>query len=208
MTFAPKSILKTSFAALLATIALSLAPAFAEGQVEILHWWTTGGGAVAVSKYKEALAKAGVTWKDVAGAGNENQRTLLRTRVMKGAAPAAGEVAADIKQFAGDKDKLFDLSAVAAEGKWDAVLPPVIQAYVKMGCASNVDIPLNVQRMSAMWVSAAALKKVGATEAPKAWDEFFALADKAKAAGITPFARGNNQVLGEPRRGVSMPQLV
>ena len=40
------------------------------------------------------------------------------------------------------------------------------------------------------------LNKLGAKEAPKTWEEFFVLADKAKAAGIQPIAWGNGQVVG------------
>jgi glucose/mannose transport system substrate-binding protein len=155
-----------------------------EQSVEVLHWWTTGGTAAAAAKLKEAATAKGVIWKDVAVAGNENQRTLLRTKVMKGDAPGAAQVTTDLEQFADQRDKLFNLNEIAKEQNWDAVLPKVIQDYV------------NVHRMSILYTSQAALKKLGATESPKSWDEFFALADKAKAAGITPFAWGNNMVIG------------
>ena len=182
--------------AIAAAITISFGAAQAQDSVEVLHWWTTGGTAAAAAKLKEAAAASGVQWKDVAVAGNENQRTLLRTRVMKGDAPGAAQIVTDINQFADAKDKLFDLNAIAKEGNWDAVLPKVIQDYVKVGSGNYVGVPLNAHRMSAMFVSGAALKKLGAKDAPKTWDEFFVLADKAKAAGITPFAWGNNMVIG------------
>ena len=177
-------------------VAVTSATAMAQEQLEVLHWWTTGGTAAAAAKLKEAAAAKGVNWKDVAVAGNENQRTYLKTRVMKGDAPGAAQITTDIQQFADSKDKLFDLNAIAKEGNWDAVLPKVIQDYVKVGSGNYVGVPLNAHRLSAMFVSTSALKKVGANEAPKTWDEFFALADKAKAAGVTPFAWGNNMVIG------------
>jgi glucose/mannose transport system substrate-binding protein len=166
-----------------------------DGSVEVLHWWTTGGTAAAAAKLKEAALAAGVNWKDVAVAGNENQRTLLRTKMMKGDAPGAAQIVGDIEQFADQRDKLFDLNAIAKEQNWDAVLPKVIQDYVKVGSGYYAAVPLNVHRLSVMYVNVALLNKLGAKEAPKTWDEFFVLADKAKAAGINPIAWGNPMVM-------------
>lgn len=165
------------------------------GSVEVLHWWTTGGTAAAAAKLKEAAAAAGLEWKDVAVAGNENQRTLLRTKLMKGDAPGVAQIVGDIEQFADQRDKLFDLSAIAKEQNWDAVLPAVIQDYVKVGSGVYAAVPLNVHRLSVMYINVPLLHKLGAKEAPKTWDEMFVLADKAKAAGIQPFAWGNAQVM-------------
>jgi glucose/mannose transport system substrate-binding protein len=166
-----------------------------DGSVDVLHWWTTGGTAAAAAKLKEAAVAAGVNWKDVAVAGNENQRTLLRTKMMKGDAPGVAQIVGDIEQFADQRDKLFDLNAIAKEQNWDAVLPKVIQDYVKVGSGYYAAVPLNVHRLSVMYVNVPLLNKLGAKEAPKTWDEFFALADKAKAAGINPIAWGNPMVM-------------
>jgi glucose/mannose transport system substrate-binding protein len=164
--------------------------------VEVLHWWTAGGTAAAVAKYKEAAKAAGVDWKDVAIAGDGNQRTLLRSRVMKGDAPAAAQISMDLVEYGDDASRLYPIDDIAKAGNWDAVLPAAVQKFVKMGGTSYVAVPLNIHRQSIMFVSDAALKKIGATAPAKDWDEFFAQADKAKAAGITPFAWGNPQVLG------------
>lgn len=91
--------------------------------VEVLHWWTTGGTAAAAAKLKEAAQAAGVEWKDVAVAGNENQRTLLRTKLMKGDAPGVAQIVGDIEQFADQRDKLFDLTPIAREQKWTMCCP-------------------------------------------------------------------------------------
>lgn len=172
--------------------------------VEVLHWWTTGGTAAAAAKLKEAAQAAGVEWKDVAVAGNENQRTLLRTKLMKGDAPGVAQIVGDIEQFADQRDKLFDLTPIAREQKWDDVLPKVIQDYVKVGSGTYAAVPLNVHRLSVMYVNVPLLNKLGAKTAPKTWDEFFALADKAKAAGIQPIAWGNAQVMSVVFNQVAM----
>jgi glucose/mannose transport system substrate-binding protein len=181
--------------ALAAAALFAAAAAQAQQTVEVLHWWTTGGTAVAAAKLKEAAQAAGVTWKDVAVAGNENQRTLLRTKLMKGDAPGVAQIVGDIEQFADQRDKLFDLSAIAKEENWDAVLPKVIQEYAKIGSGQYAAVPLNVHRLSVMYTNKAVLDKLGEKQAPTTWDDFFRVADKAKAAGINPIAWGNPQVI-------------
>ena len=181
--------------AVAAAALFAAAAAQAQQTVEVLHWWTTGGTAVAAAKLKEAAQAAGVTWKDVAVAGNENQRTLLRTKLMKGDAPGVAQIVGDIEQFADQRDKLFDLSAIAKEENWDAVLPKVIQEYAKIGSGQYAAVPLNVHRLSVMYTNKAVLDKLGEKQAPTTWDEFFRVADKAKAAGINPIAWGNPQVI-------------
>ena len=50
------------------------APSFAD-EVEVLHWWTSGGEAAALDVLKKNLESQGVTWKDmpVAGGGGEQR---------------------------------------------------------------------------------------------------------------------------------------
>lgn len=183
--------------AAVAAIALVAGPASAQqNTVEVLHWWTAGGTAAAVGKLKDAAKAAGVEWKDVAIAGDGNQRTLLRARVMKGDAPAAAQISMDLNEYAEDPARLYSVDAIAKAGNWDAVLPAAVRDFVKLSGPSYVAVPLNIHRQSIMFVSDAALKKIGASAPPANWDEFFAQAEKAKAAGLTPFAWGNNQVLG------------
>ncbi|MFT6303577.1 MAG: glucose/mannose transport system substrate-binding protein, partial [Granulosicoccus sp.] len=65
-------------------------PAIA-ADVEVLHWWTSGGEAAALEVLKQDLETQGVGWKDmpVAGGGGEAAMTTLRARVTAGNAPTA-----------------------------------------------------------------------------------------------------------------------
>src|SRR5439155_19983311 len=51
-------------------------------------------------------------------------------------------------------------------------------------------VPVNIHRANVLWYNKALFTKAGITAAPTTWDEFFATADKLKAAGITPVALG------------------
>jgi len=46
-------------------------------EVQMLHWWTSGGEAAALNVLKQDLAKEGYAWKDVpvAGGGGEGAMT-------------------------------------------------------------------------------------------------------------------------------------
>ncbi|WP_418132037.1 ABC transporter substrate-binding protein (plasmid) [Variovorax sp. 375MFSha3.1] len=178
----------------LACAAATLVPSFvhAAETVEVIHWWTSSSETAAVGKFKEAASKRGLVWKDLAVGGGDNQRILLKARVGKGTPPDAAQINADVRSYAANRDNLANLDEVAAKGKWDEVLPEPLRRFARQGGKSYVAVPVNVHRQNVMWINAEALKKLGATSAPKTWDEFFALADKAKAAGMVPLAMGDD----------------
>ena len=57
-------------------------------EVQMLHWWTSGGEAAALNVLKQDLAKEGYAWKDVpvAGGGGEGAMTALKAMVAAGKA--------------------------------------------------------------------------------------------------------------------------
>lgn len=76
-----------------AIAALTITAAHAE-EVEVLHWWTSGGEAAAVSVLQQTLQGQGVDWIDmaVAGGGGEAAMTTLRARVVAGDPPTAAQM--------------------------------------------------------------------------------------------------------------------
>ena len=78
---------------LLATAAVVTLAAHA-GEVEVLHYWTSGGEAKSAAALKSTLQSKGHTWKDfaVAGGGGDNAMTVLKSRVVSGNAPAAAQI--------------------------------------------------------------------------------------------------------------------
>ncbi|CAE6836008.1 ABC transporter substrate-binding protein [Paraburkholderia nemoris] len=161
---------------------------WAAESVQVMHWWTSGSEAAAVEKYKSALAARGVEWKDAAVGGGDNERLLLKARVVKGDPPDAAQVTADVLTYASNQNNLVDLTAVATSGKWDAALPDMVRRYATMGGKNYVVVPVGINRQNVMWISADGLKKIGASAPPRTWNEFFAMADKARAAGMQPLA--------------------
>lgn len=159
-------------------------------EVEVLHYWTSGGEAKSLVELKNILESKGVDWKDfaVAGGGGENAMTVLKTRAVAGNAPTAAQIKGPTIQEWGDEGTLADINEVAVKEGWDALLPSVVSDVMKFE-GKYVAAPVNVHRVNWMWSNPEVFKKAGAT-LPTTWDEFFVAADKIKAAGMTAVAHG------------------
>jgi len=161
------------------------------GEVEVLHWWTSGGEAKSVGELKTIMQEKGNTWKDfaVAGGGGDNAMTVLKSRVVAGNPPAAAQIKGPAIQEWAAEGVLADLTSVATAEKWDLLLPGVVADGMKYK-GKYVAAPVNVHRVNWMWANNAVLKKAGVAGAPKTWDEFFAAAEKVKKAGLIAVAHG------------------
>ena len=165
------------------------APSFAE-EVEVLHWWTSGGEAAALDVLKKNLEAQGVTWKDmpVAGGGGEQAMTALRARVTAGNPPTAVQALGfDITDWA-KQGVVGDLGEVATKENWDAVVPAALQAFSKYD-GKWIAAPVNVHSTNWVWINKKALDAAGG-KAPESWDELIAVLDKMKANGISPIGHG------------------
>ena len=165
------------------------APSFAE-EVEVLHWWTSGGEAAALDVLKKNLEAQGVTWKDmpVAGGGGEQAMTALRARVTAGNPPTAVQALGfDITDWA-KQGVVGDLGEVAAKENWDAVVPAALQAFSKYD-GKWIAAPVNVHSTNWVWINKKALDAAGG-KAPESWDELIAVLDAMKANGISPIGHG------------------
>ena len=102
-------------------------------EVEVLHWWTSGGEAAALEVLKKKLESQGITWKDmpVAGGGGEAAMTALRARVTAGNPPTAVQALGfDITDWA-KQGVLANLNEVADKEGWDKVIPAAPQKFAK-----------------------------------------------------------------------------
>jgi glucose/mannose transport system substrate-binding protein len=175
----------TTAAALVMTTSLAMAE-----DVEVLHWWTSGGEAAALNVLKDDLAGKSIGWVDmpVAGGGGEAAMTALRARVTAGDPPTAVQMLGfDILDWAGE-GALGDLSAVASAEGWDAVVPTALQAFSKAD-GKWIAAPVNVHSTNWVWINKAALDAAGG-KAPETWEELVAVLDAMKANGITPLGHG------------------
>lgn len=161
------------------------------GEVEVLHYWTSGGEAKSVAELKKIMEAKGHVWKDfaVAGGGGDNAATVLKSRVVSGNPPAAAQIKGPAIQEWAAEGVLANINAVAQAEKWDSLLPKVVADVMKYK-GNFVAVPVNVHRVNWLWANAAVLKKAGVAGMPKTLDEFFVAADKIKKIGLIPVAHG------------------
>ncbi len=177
-------------ATMVLAIGLYAGTAVAGPEVEVLHWWTSGGESKAVKTLVDEFEANGGKWIDmpVAGGGGDAAMQALRARVLAGNAPTAVQLKGPSIQEWYEEGVLADLSDVGKAEKWDALLPAAIANHMKCGgkyCAA----PVNVHRVNWIWANTSVLAKAGIAM-PKSWGEFNAAAEKLKSMGITPLAHG------------------
>lgn len=180
-----------NLAASTAILALTAGVAHAqEESVEVLHWWTAGGEAAALSVLKDNLEEQGVGWNDVpvAGGSGVQAMTALRARVTSGDAPTAVQMLGyDIKDWA-ELGVVANLNELAEEEGWAEVIPEAIQEFSKYD-GNWIAAPVNVHSTNWLWINQEAFDEYGG-EAPTNMDELFAMLDAFKEQGITPLAHG------------------
>jgi glucose/mannose transport system substrate-binding protein len=160
------------------------------GEVEVLHWWTSGGEAKAAAALKQTMEAKGHTWKDfaVAGGGGDAAMTVLKSRVISGNAPAAAQIKGPALQEWAAEGVLANIDDVAKADHWDDVLPKVVADVMKYK-GHYIAAPVNVHRVNWLWTNPEVFKKAGA-KVPTTWDEFFVAAEAIKKAGLIPLAHG------------------
>ncbi|MFG6667900.1 ABC transporter substrate-binding protein [Halomonas sp. HNIBRBA4712] len=158
--------------------------------VEVLHWWTSGGEARAANVLKELLEAEGYGWEDfaVAGGGGETAMTVLKSRAMSGNPPSAAQIKGPEIQEWGELGLLGDLDDVAADENWDALLPEVVADIMRFD-GHYVAVPANVHRVNWLWANPEVLDAAG-VEMPTTLDELFTAGEAIREAGFVPLAHG------------------
>lgn len=182
--------MKMIYKILVAITAICAATAAFAEDLEVMHWWTSGGEAAAVAEFAEAFNATGHTWVDSAIVGGEQARAVMVSRLIGGDPMGAfqfnhGRQAEELIEA----DLLRDLTDIAeAEGWADVVNPStLLDACTVDGriyCA-----PVNIHSWQWLWVSHAAFEDAD-LDIPTNWAEFAAAAPALEAAGKVPLAMG------------------
>ncbi|MDR6669412.1 ABC transporter substrate-binding protein [Rhizobium sp. 1399] len=177
-------------AVLAASVAIPFGAAKAT-DLEVTHWWTSGGEAAAVAELAKAFDATGNHWVDgaIAGSGS-TARPIMISRITGGDPMGAtqfnhGRQAEELVQAG----LMKDLTDVATAGKWKEIIRP---STLLDSCTIDGKIycaPVNIHSWQWLWLSNAAFQKAG-VPVPKNWDEFVAAAPALEKAGIVPLAVG------------------
>ncbi|MCF5860590.1 ABC transporter substrate-binding protein [Aeromonas veronii] len=163
----------------------------AASQVEVLHWWTSGGEAKAVEVLKSEWTKQGNQWNDFAvqGGGGKSAMTVLKSRALAANPPEAAHLKGyELKEWAG-LGFLRDLSPMAEHLGWYSQMPPMVRATLSQNGALMA-VPTGIHRVNWLWLNRKVFERNKLTP-PTDWAQFITVADQLKKRGITPLAIGN-----------------
>ncbi|MFB2601127.1 ABC transporter substrate-binding protein [Rhizobium phaseoli] len=185
-----RKFLSSAAVAVVMTAGLGGARAADVKEVQMLHWWTSGGEAAALNVLKQDLSKEGFAWKDVpvAGGGGDAAMTALKAMVAAGTYPTASQMLGYTVLDYAQAGVMGDLTETAKKEGWDKSVPAALQKF-SVYDGKWVAAPVNVHSVNWLWINKAVMDKIGGTQ-PKSFDDLIALLDKAKAAGVIPLALG------------------
>jgi glucose/mannose transport system substrate-binding protein len=180
---------KSIVAALAATVSMAFIGSVKAADVEVTHWWTSGGEAAAVAEFAKAFDATGNKWVDGAIAGSGDvARPIIISRILGGNPMGATQL--NPGKDADDLVKaglMLDLTELAAKEDWAHILRPPSQLASctidgKVWC-----VPVNLHSGQWMWTNRKVFKDAG-LEPPKNWNEFVAAAPALQAKGIIPLS--------------------
>ncbi len=160
--------------------------------LEVTHWWTSGGEAAAVAELAKAFDATGNKWVDGAIAGSGGvARPIMISRITGGDPMGAtqfnhGRQAEELIQAG----LMQDLTEVATAEKWAEIVHPksLLDSCTYEG--KIYCVPINIHSWQWLWLSHKAFEDSGVA-VPKNWDEFVAAAPALQKAGKVPLAMGN-----------------
>jgi len=188
--------------------ALALSTSVNATDLEVTHWWTSGGEAAAVAEFAKAFDATGNKWVDgaIAGGGG-TARPVMISRITGGDPMAAtqfnhGRQAEELIEAG----LMLDLTELAEKEGWKDIVNP---SNLLDSCTLDGRIycvPVNIHSPQWLWLSHAAFEKAG-VDVPTNWEEYVAAAPKLREAGIQPLALGqqpwqSNLLFGAVQIGV------
>jgi glucose/mannose transport system substrate-binding protein len=180
---------KSRVAALAATVSMAFIGSVKAADVEVTHWWTSGGEAAAVAEFAKAFNATGNKWVDGAIAGSGDvARPIIISRILGGNPMGATQL--NPGKDADDLVKaglMLDLTELAKAEKWDEILRPKSQLASCTIDGKVVCVPVNLHSDQWMWTNRKVFKDAG-LEPPQNWNELVAAAPALKAKGIIPLA--------------------
>ena len=180
-------------AVLCATVAM---PAMAT-ELEVTHWWTSGGEAAAVAEFAKAFDATGNKWVDGAIAGSGDvARPIIISRILGGNPMGATQL-----NPGKDADDLIaaglmqDLTDLATAEDWANILRPKSQLESCTKDGKVYCVPVNLHSGQWMWTNRKVYEDAGIAP-PQTWAEMIAAAPALKEKGIIPLSLAEGWPVG------------
>ncbi len=171
---------------------VALCGAASAAEVEVVHWWTSGGENAAVSVFADEFeAQTDHKWADTAIAGGGNARAAIMQRILGDDAPGAAQFNPG-RQYEEliEGDLLLDLTELAEEEGWRDFIRP--ESILTNACEKDGRIwcvPVNIHSWQWGWASIPVFEQSGVA-VPTNLQDFLEAAPKIREAGFIPFAIG------------------
>ena len=189
--------LKKLAAGLALTASLFAMGAAKAADIEVTHWWTSGGEAAAVAEFAKAVNASGDKWVDGAIAGSGDvARPIIISRILGGNPMGATQL-----NPGHDADELIkaglltDLTELAKKEDWAHILRPATQLASCTVDGKVYCVPVNLHSAQWMWTNRKVFADAG-IEPPKNWNDLVKAAPALKAKGIQPLAMAQGWPVG------------
>ena len=182
-------------AALCASVALpSVAMAT---ELEVTHWWTSGGEAAAVAEFAKAFDATGNKWIDGAIAGSGDvARPIIISRIMGGNPMGATQLnpGVDAAELVA-AGLMLDITDLATAEDWANILRPASQLASCTIDGRVYCVPVNLHSQQWMWTNRKVFEDAGIVP-PKDWNELMAAAPALQEKGIQPLSVAQGWPIG------------
>ena len=176
-------------AALAAGVAMPLSASATD--LEVTHWWTSGGEAAAVKVLAENFNETGNTWVDSAIAGSgSTANPIIISRIIGGNPMGATQMntGRDAEELI-KGGLMLDLTELAEKEDWASKIRP---AKLLEACEYEGHIycvPINIHSWQWMWLNRHVFEDNG-IPVPTNWAELVAASPKLHEVGVVPLATG------------------
>ena len=159
-------------------------------KVTVISQWSSGPSGAAMVALGQEFEKRGGVWEhDPVPGFTTEMMNKLRAQIIAGDPPAASQLKGPEIAAWSKIAPVVDLDATVAAAGYEAVVPAELVRLSKPH-GHWVALPIQAYRINSLFLSKKAADTVGVTKLPATWAEFNAIAEKMKAAGITPVANG------------------
>jgi glucose/mannose transport system substrate-binding protein len=175
--------------------ALFAAPALTQAQgvkpkVTVISQWSAGSDGLAITTLGKRFEAEGGVWEHNPVPGfTTDMMNKLRAQIIAGDPPAVSQLKGPEIAAWSKIGAVVDLDAQVKEAGYEAVVPAELVRLSKP-YGHWIALPIQAYRINTLFISKKAADRVGVTKLPTTWAEFNAIAEKMKAAGITPVANG------------------
>ena len=182
---------------LLAATALCGATSAFATELEVTHWWTSGGEAAAVAEFAKAFDATGNKWVDGAIAGSgDTARPIIISRILGGNPMGATQLnpGVDAAELVA-AGLMLDITDLATAEDWANILRPASQLASCTIDGRVYCVPVNLHSQQWMWTNRKVFEDAGIVP-PKDWNELMAAAPALQERGIQPLSVAQGWPIG------------